>query len=184
MNPRAPQGSPSTGAEQKHRACGDTRQSKTGKPNLSRDRECYVKTTTVETAERGRSPLGAFVRHLMDGPHGNMIHSTVPPGMVGRACRFRTIDEYWFVLSGEGEIWRRATDGRESITRLIAGVCIDIPLGIAFQYHCTGDVPLVFTSTALPPWPGDDEAVIMDGPWVPSEDLGLGQQLGSAPQHA
>lgn len=98
-----------------------------------------MKTTTVESAERGRSPLGAFVRHLMDGPHGNMIHSTVPPGMVGRACRFRTIDEYWFVLSGEGEIWQG--NGRpESITRLIPGVCIDIPLGTAFQYRCTGDV--------------------------------------------
>ena len=52
-----------------------------------------MKTITVGTAERGRSPLGAYVRYLMDGPHGNMIHSTVPPGMVGRACRFRTIDE-------------------------------------------------------------------------------------------
>jgi mannose-6-phosphate isomerase-like protein (cupin superfamily) len=125
-----------------------------------------VKTTTVETAERGRSPLGAHIRFLMDGPHGNMIHPTVPPGMVGRACRFRTIDEYWYVLSGEGDIWRRAPDGRESITRLIPGVCIDIPLGTSFQYRCTGHVPLVFTCTALPPWPGDDEAVIMDGPWV------------------
>ena len=27
----------------------------------------HVKTTTVETAERGRSPLGAYVRYLMDG---------------------------------------------------------------------------------------------------------------------
>jgi len=36
-NARAPQGSPSTRAEQKHRACGDTQQSKTGKRNLSRD---------------------------------------------------------------------------------------------------------------------------------------------------
>ena len=69
-----------------------------------------MKTTTVETAERSRSPLGAHIRFLMDGPHGNMIHSTVPPGMVGRACVFRTIDEYWYVLSGEGEIWRRAPD--------------------------------------------------------------------------
>jgi mannose-6-phosphate isomerase-like protein (cupin superfamily) len=118
----------------------------------------------------------------MDGPHGNMIHSTVPPGMVGHACRFLTIDEYWFVLSGEGEIWRRATDGRESITLLVSGVCIDIPLGTAFQYRCTGDVPLVFTCTALPPWPGDDEAVIMDGPWVPSADLELG--AGSSDQPA
>jgi mannose-6-phosphate isomerase-like protein (cupin superfamily) len=87
----------------------------------------------------------------MDGPHGNMIHSTVPPGMVGRACRFQTIDEYWYVLSGEGEIWRGAPDGDESITRLIPGVCVDIPLGTAFQYRCTGNVPLVFTCTALPP---------------------------------
>jgi mannose-6-phosphate isomerase-like protein (cupin superfamily) len=140
-----------------------------------------VKTTTVETAKHGRSPLGAHIRFLMDGPHGNMIQSTVPPGMVGRACRFRTIDEYWYVLSGEGEIWRRAPDGRESITQLIPGVCIDIPLGTAFQYRCTGDVPLVFTCTALPPWPGDDEAVIMDGPWVPCVDPELGgQALGSA----
>ena len=73
----------------------------------------------------------------------------------GRACHFRTIDEYWYVLSGEGEIWRSAPDGHESITRLIRGVCVDIPLGTAFQYRCTGNVPLVFTCTALPPWPGD-----------------------------
>ena len=135
-----------------------------------------MKTITVESAERGRSPLGAHIRFLMDGPHGNMIHSTVPPGMVGRACRFRTIDEYWYVLSGEGEIWRRAPDGDESITPLIAGVCIDIPLGTAFQYRCIGDVPLVFTCTALPSWPGVDEAVIMGGAWVPNLDPEPGDQ--------
>jgi len=31
-------------------------------------------------------------------------------------------------------------------------------------------VALVCTVTALPPWPGDDEAVIVDGPWVPCVD--------------
>jgi mannose-6-phosphate isomerase-like protein (cupin superfamily) len=106
----------------------------------------------------------------MEGPHGNMIHSTVPVGMVGRACRFRTIDEYWYVLSGQGEVWRRSEDGRESVTALRAGVCVDIPLGTVFQYRCTGDAPLVFTCTAMPPWPGDDEAVIVDGAWVPRVD--------------
>jgi mannose-6-phosphate isomerase-like protein (cupin superfamily) len=53
-------------------------------------------------------------------------------------------------------------------------VCVDIPLGTAFQYRCTGNVPLVFTCTAMPPWPGDDEAVIVDGPWVPRVDPELG----------
>lgn len=128
-----------------------------------------MKTTDVDSAERGRSPLGAYIRSLMDGPHGNMIHSTVPPGMVGRACRFRTIDEFWFVLSGEGEIWRRSPDGVESVTHLAPDVCVDITLGTAFQYRCIGEVPLVFTCTAMPPWLGDDEAVIVEGPWAPTQ---------------
>ena len=130
-----------------------------------------MKTTTVETAQGGRSPLGAHIRFLMDGPRGNVIHSTVPPGMVGRACRFRTVDEFWYVLEGEGEIWRRSPDGLESISRLVRGVSVDIPLGTAFQYRCVGDVPLVFTCTAMPPWPGDDEAFVVDGPWAPKVDV-------------
>lgn len=129
-----------------------------------------MRTTTLETAERGRSPLGAHIRFLMDGRHGNLIHSTVPPGMVGRACRFRSVDEYWFVLSGEGEIWRRGVTGEEEITRLVAGVSIDIPLGTAFQYRCTGRTALVFACLAMPPWPGDDEALVLDGPWEPCLD--------------
>jgi mannose-6-phosphate isomerase-like protein (cupin superfamily) len=129
-----------------------------------------VKTTTVDTAERGHSPLGAHIRLLMDGPHGNMIHSTVPSGMVGRACHFRSIDEYWYILSGEGELWRRAKEGDQTITRLVPGVCIDIALGTAFQYRCTGSTPLVFTCTAMPPWPGDHEAVMVEGPWQPKLD--------------
>jgi mannose-6-phosphate isomerase-like protein (cupin superfamily) len=142
-----------------------------------------VKTTTVEAAERGRSPLGSHIRFLLDGPHGNLIHATVPPGMVGRPCRFRTIEEYWFVLSGDGEMWRRSPDGQESITRLLPGVCIDIPLGTAFQYRCSGTAPLVCTVTAMPPWPGDDEAVIVDGPWAPA--VGPDQEdLRSAPTRA
>jgi len=130
-----------------------------------------MRTTAVETAERGRSPLGAHIRFLADGPHGNLIHSTVPPGMIGRACHFRTIDEFWFVLSGEGELWRRGPDGRESVTSLVPGVSVDIPLGTDFQYRCAGSESLVFTCTAMPPWPGDDEAVMIEGPWTPNVNL-------------
>lgn len=129
-----------------------------------------MKTTTVDTAERGRSPLGAYIRYLAEGPHGNMIHSTVPPAMVGRACHFRSIDEYWYILSGEGEVWRKAPDGTETVTRLVPGTCVDIPLGTAFQYRCRGNVPLTFICTALPPWPGDDEAVVVAGRWTPVPD--------------
>ena len=45
-----------------------------------------------------------------------------------------------------------------------------LPLGTAFQYRCTGDVPVTFICAALPPWPGDHEAVMIDGPWAPRVD--------------
>lgn len=132
-----------------------------------------MKTVDVETAQAGRSPLGAYIRFLLDGPHGNMIHSTVPPGMVGHACHFRSIDEYWYVLSGRGDLWRRGPDGTETVTGLRPGVGVDIPLGTAFQYRCRGGEPLTFTCTGLPPWPGDDEAVLIDGPWTPNTGVPL-----------
>jgi mannose-6-phosphate isomerase-like protein (cupin superfamily) len=33
-------------------------------------------------------------------------------------------------------------------------------------YRCTGSAPLTFACTAMPPWPGDDEAVLVDRPWT------------------
>ena len=117
-----------------------------------------MKTVHLDTAERDRSPLGAHIRYLMDGPHGNMIHSTVPPGMVGRACHFRSIDEYWFILSGLGEIWRRAPDGNESFNELQPGVSVDNPIGTALKKRCRCGEPFTLISTALPTWQGDDES--------------------------
>ena len=52
-------------------------------------------------------------------------------------------------------------------TPLVPGVCVDIRLGTPFQHRCTGDTALIFTCTPMLPWPGDDEAVIVDGPWAP-----------------
>ena len=40
-----------------------------------------------------------------------------------------------------GQIWRRDGAGEET-TDLKAGVSIDIPVGTAFQYRCTGIDPL------------------------------------------
>ena len=148
-----------------------------------------MQTRTLPENPDARSPAGAEIRYLMEGAAGNMIHSTVPPGQVNRATVHATVTELWHVLSGRGEIWRRDECG-DAVTALEPGVSIDIPVGTAFQYRCTGNVPLVFTCTALPPWPGDDEAVIVDGPWVPRvdpepggenvRDCGLGQAASAS----
>jgi mannose-6-phosphate isomerase-like protein (cupin superfamily) len=100
-----------------------------------------------------------------------MIHSTVPPGQVNRATVHATVSEFWHVLSGHGEIWRRDESG-EDVTVLTPGVSIDIPVGTAFQYRCTGAEALRFLCITMPPWPGNAEATHIEGPWVPTAPVG------------
>ncbi len=96
-----------------------------------------------------------------------MIHSTVPQGQINRATVHATVSEFWYVLEGHGEIWRK-DDHEERITPLNKGVSIDIPVGTAFQYRNTGAVPLKFICISMPPWPGDFEATHLQGAWEPS----------------
>ncbi|HOZ34023.1 MAG TPA: cupin domain-containing protein, partial [Tabrizicola sp.] len=113
-----------------------------------------MKETTLPSLPDARSPAGAHIRFIMGGTTGNMIHSTVPPGQINRATVHATVSEFWFVLGGQGEIWRK--DAAESrITRLVPGVSIDIPVGTAFQYRNVGAEPLTFICISMPPWPGD-----------------------------
>ena len=130
-----------------------------------------MQTHSFPVIPDGRSPAGADVRVLIEGPTGSMIHSTVPPGQVNRATVHATVSEFWHVLSGEGQIWRR--DGtRDETTVLRSGVSIDIPVGTAFQYRCDGIEPLQFLCISMPRWPGAAEATVIDGPWNPTAPEG------------
>ena len=126
-----------------------------------------MQTRSFPSAPDARSPAGAEIRYLMEGSGGNMIHATVPPGQVNRATVHATVSELWYVLSGRGEIWRRDA-AREEIAPLEPGVSLNIPVGTAFQYRCTGPEPLEFVCVSMPPWPGDAEATVIEGPWIPS----------------
>ncbi len=66
-----------------------------------------MQTRPFPSTPDARSPAGAEVRHLIEGETGGMIHSTVPPGQVNCATVHATVSEFWHVLSGEGQIWRR-----------------------------------------------------------------------------
>ncbi|MBO9398463.1 cupin domain-containing protein [Shimia sp. R9_2] len=126
-----------------------------------------MKETVLPDVPDAKSPAGADIRFIMDGTTGNMIHSTVPPGQINRATVHRSVSEFWYVLEGEGEIWRR-DEREERVTSLAPGVSIDIPVGTAFQYRCVGEVPLKFICITMPPWPGDQEASHVDGAWAPT----------------
>lgn len=126
-----------------------------------------MKETQLPVLADAKSPAGADIRFIMDGPTGNMIHSTVPPGQINRATVHATVSEFWFVVEGQGEIWRKDA-AEERVTPLRSGVSIDIPVGTAFQYRNLGEVPLRFICISMPPWPGDTEAAHLAGVWQPT----------------
>ena len=96
-----------------------------------------------------------------------MAHFELAPGKTSKAVTHRTVEEIWFVLTGRGEMWRRQGEQQE-IVDVCPGVCLTIPLGTHFQFRSFGDEPLSALGVTLPPWPGEGEAIAVDGEWVPT----------------
>jgi mannose-6-phosphate isomerase-like protein (cupin superfamily) len=109
---------------------------------------------------------GSEVRLLSGTARAGAAHFSLLPGHTSRAACHRTVDELWFVVAGEGEMWRRHGDD-QSVIHLSAGTSIAIPVGTAFQFRATGSQALGVLAATIPPWPGDDEVFGVDGPWVP-----------------
>ncbi len=113
------------------------------------------------------APDGSEVRILLSLTGGSMAHFRLRPGETSKAVVHRTVEELWYVLAGEGEMWR-ATEGVEEVTVLRPGTSIAIPVGTRFQFRCTGGEALAAVAVTMPPWPGEDEAVFVPGPWEPA----------------
>ena len=79
------------------------------------------------------------------------------------AVAHRTVEEIWYVVGGEGEIWRKFGE-EEHVTPVKPGVALTIPLGTHFQFRA-GAQALSFVAVTMPPWPGPDEAVACPGRW-------------------
>jgi mannose-6-phosphate isomerase-like protein (cupin superfamily) len=126
-----------------------------------------MKTVMLPAQPDAKSPAGADIRYLIDGETGNMIHSTVPPHQINKATVHATVHEFWYILEGQGEIWR--DNGLEScVIDLVPGTALDIPAGTAFQYRNVSNSDLKFICIDMPPWPGESEATFVDGKWQPT----------------
>lgn len=121
-------------------------------------------TQTVAPACDLLAPDGSEIRLLPTAKGGSMVHCRLQPGGCSLAVTHRTVEELWYVLAGSGEIWRRQ-GGDEAVTVLAPGTAISIPLGTHFQFRCTGNGPLDIVIVTIPPWPGMDEAVRVEGCW-------------------
>ena len=111
------------------------------------------------------APDGSDVRILLGLTGGGLAHFELAPGQTSRAVTHRTVEEIWFFLSGRGEMWRRQDGQTETIVPVESGVCLTIPLGTHFQFRSLGPEPLAALGVTMPPWPGEGEAILVDGKW-------------------
>lgn len=110
------------------------------------------------------APDGSEIRLLPEISKGGMCHCTLPPKKTSIAIKHKTVEEIWYCLGGEGEVWRRLGD-KEEVVKVYQGISLSIPKGAQFQFRNTGTQPLCLIITTMPPWPGDSEAVKVKGKW-------------------
>jgi mannose-6-phosphate isomerase-like protein (cupin superfamily) len=113
------------------------------------------------------APDGSDVRILAGLAGGTMAHFELAPGEASIAVVHRTVEEIWFFVGGRGEMWR-AHDEREEVVEVEPGIGLTIPVGTRFQFRAIGSKPLAAVGVTMPPWPGPDEAVTVDGRWPPT----------------
>jgi mannose-6-phosphate isomerase-like protein (cupin superfamily) len=122
-------------------------------------------TTSLPADPTVTAPDGSDVRVLLRLSGGSMAHFQLAAGAVSKAVRHRTVEEIWYVLGGSGQMWRHLGDHEETVD-LAAGTCLTIPVGTAFQFRAGEAGPLSAVAITMPPWPGDGEAVFVDGAWT------------------
>jgi len=110
------------------------------------------------------APDGSEVRMLLALDNGSMAHFTLPPGQVSTACIHETVSEFWYILSGQGEMWRKK-DGKEEVIVMQEGLSLTIPSHTNFQFRTIGDEPFKAVGVTMPPWPGENESTEVQGPW-------------------
>src|SRR3977135_2519310 len=109
------------------------------------------------------APDGSDVRVVLVRGCGSLAHFEWGAGRVSRAVAHHVVDEIWYILSGQGQMWRRQAE-RQETDPLRAGTWLSIPAGTHFPRRAA-DAPLAAVGVTMPPWPGDDEAYDVPGAW-------------------
>lgn len=110
------------------------------------------------------APDGSEIHLLTRSDKGSLCLCSLPVGITSTAVKHKTITELWYFLEGQGEVWRK-NHSEEKIDEVKAGVSLTIDADVSFQFRNTGKQALKFLITTIPPWPGADEAVFIEGKW-------------------
>ena len=113
------------------------------------------------------APDGSDVRVLLGLKSGGMAHFSLQAGAVSGAVMHQTVEEIWFIVGGSGQMWRRQ-GGSAEVVNLEVGACLTVPLGTEFQFRAGPSQSLQAVAVTMPPWPGESEALPVQGPWLPT----------------
>ena len=110
------------------------------------------------------APDGSEIRELVVVKGASMVHCTLPSGAASMAVVHRTVEEVWYFIQGQGQVWRKC-EATESVVEVEPGMSLSIDTGTHFQFRNTDDDDLCFVIVTIPPWPGEHEAVRVDDYW-------------------
>lgn len=125
----------------------------------------YGETVRVSVDKDVLAPDNSEIRLLLGVTGGGMAHCTLPPGQVSLAGIHQTVEEIWYCLAGQGQIWRQ-NDEQAGEAELSAGICVTIPRHTRFQFRNTGTEPLQIIIVTMPPWPGEQEWIRVEDHWT------------------
>lgn len=121
---------------------------------------------TMQTPSRPTAfaPDGSDVRDLLRLDGGSLALFELASGEISIPEAHRSVDEIWYILSGQGKMWRKLGNAEE-IVALDEGTCLTIPVGTHFQWRSDGTEPLLVLGVTMPPWPGEEEGYQVEGVW-------------------
>ena len=96
------------------------------------------------------APDGSEIRLLPEMKDGGLSHCRLPIQGISQAVTHKTVEEIWYFIQGQGKVWRKQGD-REEVVDAGPGTCLTIPTGTHFQFRNTGQEPLRFIITTMPP---------------------------------
>jgi len=109
------------------------------------------------------SPGGVTeIRLLPSFEGGELVCARTARGKVAAAGTQIGVGELFYVLEGDGELWRK-TAVVEDVTALIPGRCVSIPPGISYQFRAISDLDMLVAT--FPRWRRDDWRDVGPGYW-------------------
>ena len=122
------------------------------------------------------APDGSEIYFLVgDARRASLVEVRLPAGSTSKPVRHLTVEEIWYVLAGEGRVWRRPSDPSsqgESVVDVRPGSVLTIPTRWAFQFQAGTGSDLRFLCYTSPPWPGGQEAESVERGGLPATAIG------------